>query len=189
MKKRALGADVCAGRPGSAVQAGRGDAHIECLLFSSRAGDQPPPPYREPGPGLTAYGVLAQGMPTGTRQPSAGHARHRGHLSRSGAGDIKTALAPVERLREIATARGATPARLAIERVLAQGRARRDILACVGAGRPRPLTKAVDAAGLRLTGEGPDTVEQTVSRRAGAGGRHAPTLLALLDGERTGGER
>ncbi|MEV3986208.1 hypothetical protein [Nonomuraea sp. NPDC049758] len=46
------------------------------------------------------------------------------------------------------------------------------------------------AAGLRLTEDDLDAIEQAVPPRgAVAGERYAPALLALLDSERTGGRR
>ncbi|MEU8122641.1 hypothetical protein AB0C21_28360 [Spirillospora sp. NPDC049024] len=82
--------------------------------------------------------------------------------------------------------RGATVAQLAIAWVLAQGRVHRDIVALVGAGRPRRSAETASAAGLRLTQDDLDVIEQAVPRGAVAGERHAPALLALLDSERTG---
>jgi aryl-alcohol dehydrogenase-like predicted oxidoreductase len=56
-------------------------------------------------------------------------------------------------------------------------------------GSVRSITEAVDAAGLRLTEDDLDAIEQAVPRGAVAGERYAPALLALLDSERTGGRR
>ncbi|MFI6182843.1 aldo/keto reductase [Nonomuraea sp. NPDC051191] len=163
------------------------DVQIEYSLFSRGVEDEILPTCRELGIGVTAYGVLAQGMLTGTWRPSAGDARHHGHLPRFAAGNIETNLALVERLREVATSRSATVAQLAIAWVLAQGRVHQDIVALVGASRPHSVTEAVDAAGLRLTEDDLDAIEQAVPRGAVAGERYAPALLALLDSERTGG--
>ncbi|MER6581421.1 aldo/keto reductase [Nonomuraea sp. NPDC001023] len=174
MEQRTLGADVRVGAVG-----------LGCAGMSGAYG----PSADEQGIGVTAYGVLAQGMLTGTWRPSAADARHRGHLPRFAAGNVETNLALVERLREIAASRGVTVAQLAIAWVLAQGRAHRDVVALVGAGRPHRITEAVDAAGLRLTEDDLDTIEQAVPRGAVAGERYAPALLALLDSERTGGRR
>jgi aryl-alcohol dehydrogenase-like predicted oxidoreductase len=65
----------------------------------------------------------------------------------------------------------------------------RDIVALVGASRPHRITEAVDAAGLQLTEDDLDAIEQAVPRGAVAGERYAPALLALLDSERTGSKR
>ncbi|MEU1879075.1 aldo/keto reductase [Streptosporangium sp. NPDC020072] len=165
------------------------DVQIEYSLFSRGVEDEILPTCRELGIGVIAYGVLAQGMLTGMWRPSAGDARHRGHLPRFAAGNIETNLALVERLREIATSRGVTVAQLAIAWVLAQGRVHRDIVALVGTSRPHSVTEAVDATGLRLTEDDLDAIEQAVPRGAVAGERYAPALLALLDSERTGGGR
>ncbi|WP_196468312.1 aldo/keto reductase [Planomonospora sp. ID91781] len=127
-------------------------------------------------------------MLAGTWRPSADDARYRGHLPRFAAGNVNANLALVERLREIATARGATVAQLAIAWVLAQGRTHRDIVAPVEASRPCRITETVEAARLQLTDDDLDAIERAVPRGAVAGERYAPDLLALLDSERTGGK-
>ncbi|MET9066913.1 aldo/keto reductase [Streptosporangium sandarakinum] len=57
-----------------------------------------------------------------------------------------------------------------------------------GIGLSEVGAETVDAAGLQLTEDDLDAIEQAVPRGAVAGERHAPALLALLDSERTGGE-
>ncbi|GAA0350319.1 aldo/keto reductase [Actinoallomurus spadix] len=165
------------------------DVQIEYSLFSRGVEDEILPTCRELGIGVTAYGVLAQGLLTGTWRPSPDDARRRGHLPRFAAGNVETNLALVERLREVATARGVTVAQLAIAWVLAQGRAHQDIVAVVGASRPQRITEVADAADLRLTQDDLDAIEQAVPRGAVAGERYAPALLAMLDSERTSGSR
>ncbi|MGV9536616.1 aldo/keto reductase [Streptosporangium sandarakinum] len=58
--------------------------------------------------------------------------------------------------------------------------------ALVGVSRPRRIAETVDAASLQSTEDDLDAIEQAVPRGAVAGERYAPTLLALLDSERTG---
>ncbi|MFC4908333.1 aldo/keto reductase [Actinomadura gamaensis] len=165
------------------------DVQIEYSLFSRGVEDEILPTCRELGIGVTAYGVLAQGMLTGTWRPSADAARHRGHLPRFAAGNVETNLALVERLRRIATARGVTVAQLAIAWVLAQGRAHRDVVALAGVSRPGRIAETARAAELALSEDDLDAIEQAVPRGAVAGERYAPALLALLDSERTEGAR
>jgi aryl-alcohol dehydrogenase-like predicted oxidoreductase len=75
-------------------------------------------------------------------------------------------------------------AQLAVAWVLAQGREHGDIVALVGASRPRRIAEAVGAANLELSAGELAAIEQAVPREAVAGERYAPALLALLDSER-----
>jgi len=82
---------------------------------------------------------------------------------------------------EIADARGATAAQLAIAWVLAQGRERGDIAAVVGSRTRQQLAEALPAAELIMTDEELAAIEQAVPASAVAGGRGAP---GVKDGER-----
>lgn len=139
---------------------------------------------RELGIGVTAYGVLAQGLLSGAWQPAAGGTGTRAHLPRFAAGNVEANLALVAELQKIATARGVTVAQLAIAWALAQGRGHGDITALLGAKRPQRIAEAVGAAGLELTDDDLAAIERAVPRSAVAGERYAPALLALLDSER-----
>jgi aryl-alcohol dehydrogenase-like predicted oxidoreductase len=159
------------------------DVEIEYSLFSRGIEDGILATCRELGIGITAYGVLAQGLLSGTWQPATGDGG-RAHLPRFAEGNVEANLALVEELRKVAAAHGVTVAQLAIAWVLAQGRAHGDIIALVGARRPQRITEAAGAVGLELTGEDLAAIEQAVPRSAVAGDRYAPALLALLDSER-----
>jgi aryl-alcohol dehydrogenase-like predicted oxidoreductase len=160
------------------------DLEIEYSLFSRGIEGDILATCRELGIGVTAYGVLAQGLLSGAWQPAAGGTSTRAHLPRFAAGNVEANLALVAELRKIATARGATVAQLAIAWVLAQGRGHDDIVALVGAKRPGRIAEAVGAAGLELNDDDLAAIERAVPRSAAAGERYAPALLALLDSER-----
>jgi aryl-alcohol dehydrogenase-like predicted oxidoreductase len=160
------------------------DLQVEYSLFSRGIEDGVLATCRELGIGITAYGVLAQGLLSGAWQPGAGGAGGRAHLPRFREGNVEANLALVEELRKIAAARGATVAQVAIAWVLAQGREHGDIVALVGARRPQRIAEALPAAGLELTDDDLAAVGQAVPRAAVAGDRYAPALLALLDSER-----
>jgi aryl-alcohol dehydrogenase-like predicted oxidoreductase len=162
------------------------DLQIEYSLFSRGIEDGIRATCRELGIGITAYGVLAQGLLSGTWQPPAGTGGAggtRAHLPRFRAGNVEANLALAEKLRRLADARGATVAQLAVAWVLAQGREHGDIVALVGAKRPSRIAEAVGAADLELTDEDLAAIDQAVPRGAAAGERYAPALLALLDSE------
>ena len=157
------------------------DVQIEYSLFSRGVEDEILPTCRELGIGLTAYGVLGQGLLTGSWRPRPQDAATRAHLPRFSAENIQSNLDCVEELRRIASAKGVTVAQLAIAWVLAQGRTRDDVVALVGASRPSRVAEAM-GAGLDLT---PDDIAAVEQATAGvAGERYAPALLALLDSER-----
>lgn len=159
------------------------DVQIEYSLFSRGIEDGILATCRELGIGVTAYGVLAQGLLSGRWRPGeAGGSR--GHLPRFAAGNVEANLELVRRLKAIADDRGATVAQLAIAWVLAQGREHGDIVALVGAKRPQRITEAAGAAALELTGADLAAIERAVPPAAVAGQRYAPALLALLDSER-----
>ncbi|HSZ41426.1 MAG TPA: aldo/keto reductase [Trebonia sp.] len=159
------------------------DVQIEYSLFSRGIEDGILATCRELGIGVTAYGVLAQGLLSGAWRAAAG-AGTRAHLPRFAEGNVEANLALVAELRTIADARGVTVAQLAIAWVLAQGRAYGDIVALVGARRPARIAEAAGAADLELTGAELTAIERAVPRAAVAGSRYAPALLALLDSER-----
>jgi aryl-alcohol dehydrogenase-like predicted oxidoreductase len=160
------------------------DLQIEYSLFSRGIEDGILATCRELGIGITAYGVLAQGLLTGAWQPTAGGAGSRAHLPRFGDGNVEANLALVAELQKIAAGLGVTVAQLAIAWVLVQGREHGDIVALVGARRPQRITEALPAAGLELTGQDLAAIERAVPKGAAAGDRYAPALLAMLDSER-----
>jgi aryl-alcohol dehydrogenase-like predicted oxidoreductase len=155
------------------------DVQIEYSLFSRGPEGAIFDTCRELGIGITAYGVLAQGLLTGAfRAPGDGE---RAHLPRFRPENLQANLALVERLRPIALRRGASVAQLAIAWVLAQ---RPDVVALVGARRPGRITDAAAAAALTLTPADLAAIAEAVPAGAVAGERYAAPLLALLDSER-----
>lgn len=159
------------------------DLQIEYSLFSRGIEDGILATCRELGIGVTAYGVLAQGLLTGAWQP-AGGAGGRAHLPRFGDGNVEANLALVAELQKIAAGLGVTVAQLAIAWVLARGREHGDIVALVGARRPHRIAEALRAAELELTAQDLAAIEAAIPRGAAAGDRYAPALLAMLDSER-----
>ncbi|MFE2062711.1 aldo/keto reductase [Streptomyces sp. NPDC059467] len=139
---------------------------------------------RELGIGVTAYGVLAHGLLTGSyRQPAGGDPR-AGWLPRFLPGHLAANLALVDRLRPLAEAHGVTVAQLAIAWVTAQGREHPTVVAVVGARRPHRVQDALAAAGLVLTDAELRAIDAAVPADAVAGTRYAAPLMALLDSER-----
>ncbi|TCK26232.1 aldo/keto reductase [Pseudonocardia endophytica] len=133
---------------------------------------------RELGIGVSAYGVLAHGLLTGSYRPDA---VGPGHLPQLATENLPSNLALVERLRPIADARGATVAQLAVAWVLAR---EPHLVALVGASRPSRVPDAVAAADLALSDADMTAIEEAVPPGAAAGERYAAPLMAMLDSER-----
>ncbi|MBT2414738.1 aldo/keto reductase [Streptomyces sp. ISL-12] len=139
---------------------------------------------RDLGIGVTAYGVLAHGLLTGTyRQPAGGDPRAH-WLPRFHPDHLAANLALADRLRPLAGARGTSVAQLATAWVVTQGRRRGTVVAVLGARRPRRVEEAVAAAGVTLTDDELRAIDAAVPADAVAGTRYAAPLMALLDSER-----
>jgi aryl-alcohol dehydrogenase-like predicted oxidoreductase len=153
------------------------DLQIEYSLFSRGIEGGVLDTCRELGIAVTAYGVLSYGLLSGTwTQQAASPTDLRAHMPRFQDGNVETNLKLVQALHEIAGARGATAAQLAIAWVLAQGRERGDIVAVVGSRTRQQLAEALPAAELVLTDEELAAIEQAVPASAVAGDRGAPSV-------------
>lgn len=151
------------------------DVQVEYSLFTRDIEDDVLATCRELGIAVTAYGVLSYGLLSGswTRQaPSPTDLR--AVAPRFQDGNVENNLKLAQALHEIADARGATAAQLAIAWVLAQGRERGDIAAVVGSRTRQQLAEALPAAELIMTDEELAAIEQAVPASAVAGGRGAP---------------
>jgi aryl-alcohol dehydrogenase-like predicted oxidoreductase len=159
------------------------DVQIEYSLLSRGIEGEILPTCRELGIGVTAYGVLSRGL-------LSGHWSHDRELSRSDfrsfsprfqGENLDRNLALVDALRDIAEAKGATVAQVAIAWVLSRGD---DVVPLVGARRRDRLHEALGALALELTAEDLARVEAAVPAGAAAGERYAAPAMAELDSER-----
>jgi aryl-alcohol dehydrogenase-like predicted oxidoreductase len=159
------------------------DLQIEYSLLSRGIEAEILPACRELGVGVTAYGVLSRGLLGGgwsrERGSAAGDVRAR--MPRFRPGNLERNLALVDALGEIAAAKGATVAQLAIAWVLARGR---DIVPLVGTTRRDRLAEAVDAVQLELAEDDLAAIERAVPPGAAAGDRYDERQMAMLDSER-----
>ncbi|MEG3627273.1 aldo/keto reductase [Streptomyces poriticola] len=138
---------------------------------------------RELGIGVTAYGVLAHGLLTGTyRHPAGGDSRAH-WLPRFHPDNLATNLTLADRLRPIADARGISIAQLATAWVIAQSRRCGTIVAVLGTRRPHHVEEALVAAEVTLTDADLRTIDEAIPPDAVAGTRYAAPLMALLDSE------
>jgi aryl-alcohol dehydrogenase-like predicted oxidoreductase len=137
---------------------------------------------RELGIGITAYGVLSRGLISGHWSKDRASGKDFRQMSPRFQGqNLDANLALVELLRAIATEVGATPARVAIAWVAAQGK---DIVPLVGARRRDRLTEALGATGITLTPDQLAALAKAFPPDVAAGTRYAPEQMAHLDSEK-----
>nr|WSX76301.1 aldo/keto reductase [Streptomyces sp. NBC_00899] len=139
---------------------------------------------RELGIGVTAYGVLAHGLLTGTYRQSAGGDPRAHWLPRFHPDNLAANLTLVDRLRPLADAHGISVAQLATAWVIAQSRERGTVVAVLGARRPHRVDEALAAVDVTLTDADLGAIDEAIPADAVAGTRYAAPLMALLDSER-----
>ncbi|MEV7279811.1 aldo/keto reductase [Streptomyces sp. NPDC093111] len=162
------------------------DLQIEYSLISRGIEDKILPTARELGIGVTAYGVLSRGLISGhfTRDRTLGAGDFRGLSPRFQGDNLARNLDLVDRLREVAEAKGVTVAQTAIAWVLAQGaRHGADIVPLIGARRRDRLAEALGAVDVTLDAADLAAIEAAVPAGAAAGARYPEAQMAHLDSE------
>ncbi len=149
----------------------------EYSLFTRDLEDEILPTIRELGIGLVPYSPLGRGMLTGTIGTSSGadgeaDARRSPYFPRFQGEALDANLALVERIREIAAAKGCTPGQLALAWVLAQGDGDLGVAPIPGTKRVKYLEENVAAAAVELTADDLAALEQAVPRDAVQGERY-----------------
>jgi aryl-alcohol dehydrogenase-like predicted oxidoreductase len=159
------------------------DLQIEYSLLSRSLEAEILPTCRELGIGITAYGVLSRGLLSGHWSPDRELAGtdFRARSPRFSGENLRRNLALVDALREVAEARGATVAQVAIGWVLSRGE---DVVPVVGARRRDRLAEALGAQEVALSDEDLAAIERAVPPGAAAGERYAESQMAMLDSER-----
>jgi len=159
------------------------DLQIEYSIISRGIEREILPTCRELGIAVTAYGVLSRGLISGHWSPERrlGGSDFRNRAPRFQGENLEHNLALVEALREIADAKGASVAQIAIAWVLARGE---DIVPLVGARTRDRLKEALAALELELSAEDLEQIERAVPVDAAAGDRYANAQMAHLDSER-----
>jgi aryl-alcohol dehydrogenase-like predicted oxidoreductase len=157
------------------------DLQIEYALVSRGIEDGILATCRELGIAITAYGVLSRGLLSGYYGKDATkQGDYRSHSPRFQKGNVDANLALVDKLREIADAKGVTVAQIAIAWVLAQGD---DIIPIIGARRPDHVAGALGALDVTLDTADLNAIEQAVPRDAAQGDRYPAFAMASLDSE------
>lgn len=145
----------------------------EYSLFTRDLEDTILPTIRELGIGLVPYSPLGRGMLTGTMTNQAdsdtADSRNSDYFPRFQGEARETNLALVDRIKELATAKGCTPGQLALAWVLAQGD---DVVPIPGTKRVKYLQENVAAADVRLSDDDLAKLATAVPRDAVKGERY-----------------
>ncbi len=139
------------------------------------------PALRELGIGFVAYSPLGRGFLTGAirrvEDLDESDAR-RQRFPRFERENLERNLAIVERVEEMAAARGVRPGQLALAWALAQGK---DVVPIPGTKRIAHLEENAAASELSLSDEEIAALGATFSPGAVAGGRYAPAQMKAID--------
>jgi aryl-alcohol dehydrogenase-like predicted oxidoreductase len=156
---------------------------IEYSLMSRGIEVEILPTARELGVAITAYGVLSRGLLSGhwSKRRSNEARDYRAHLPRFALENVERTLDLVEALREIADAKNATVAQVAIAWVLSRGE---DVIPLVGARRRDRLEESLGALDLILDGDDLARIEAAVPADEVVGDRYDAVGAAVLDSER-----
>jgi aryl-alcohol dehydrogenase-like predicted oxidoreductase len=157
------------------------DLQIEYSLISRGIEAEILPTARELGVGITAYGVLSRGLLSGHWSADRDVRDFRAHLPRFSGENLDANLELVEALREVAEARGATVAQVAIAWVASRGE---EIVPLVGARTRTRLAESLGALGLELTVDDLAAIEAAVPAGAAAGTRYDAMQMSFLDSEK-----
>jgi aryl-alcohol dehydrogenase-like predicted oxidoreductase len=145
----------------------------EYSLFTRDVEDEILPTLRELGIGLVPYSPLGRGLLTGTITSEdaldENDSRRSPYFPRFQGAALEANLALVDRIREIAEAKGCTPGQLALAWVLAQGE---DVAPIPGTKRITYLEQNLDALSVSLTPEDLAALDEAVPRDAVAGPRY-----------------
>lgn len=156
---------------------------IEYSLLSRGIEAEILPTVRELGIAVTAYGVLSRGLLSGhwSKERSTAAKDFRGSLPRFSGENLDRNLSLVESLRQLAQAKNATVAQVAIAWVLSQGS---DIMPLIGARRRDQLQDAFNALNLQLSQDDLAYIEAAIPPDAAAGDRYDAGQMAMLDSEK-----
>ena len=152
----------------------------EYSLFSREAEDDLLPALRQLGVALVAYSPLGRGFLAGRFRKledlAADDWRRRNPRFQGGAFERNVALA--DRVRELAAAKGCTPAQLALAWLLT----REDVVPIPGTSSVERLEENAGAIDVRLTRAELDEIERVSPRGAVVGERYHASGAALLNG-------
>ncbi|MGZ4166076.1 MAG: aldo/keto reductase [Solirubrobacteraceae bacterium] len=152
---------------------------MEYSLWTRDAEDQLLPTLRELGVGLAAYSPLGRGFLTGSIRsmddlPEDDWRRNTPRFQEEA---LQQNIALADSVRELAEARGITPAQLALAWVQAKGE---DIVAIPGTKSPRRLEENVAATQVELSARDVETLDAALPSGGVAGTRYSSSDMELL---------
>jgi aryl-alcohol dehydrogenase-like predicted oxidoreductase len=152
----------------------------EWSLFTRDLEDEALPALRELGIGVVAYSPLGRGFLSGriTSPDDFGEDDFRRNHPRFTGENFARNLELVDRVRELAASKGATPSQLAIAWVLAQGD---DVVPIPGTKRRSYLEENLGALDVELTPEDLAAIEEVTPRGSVAGARYNPEMMANVN--------
>ena len=152
----------------------------EWSLFTRDLEDEVLPTLRELGIGVVAYSPLGRGFLSGriTSPDDFGEDDFRRNHPRFSGENFSRNLELVERVKQLAAGKGATPSQLAIAWVLAQGD---DVVPIPGTKRRRYLEENAGALEVGLTGADLAAIEEVTPRGSAAGARYSPQHMANVN--------
>jgi aryl-alcohol dehydrogenase-like predicted oxidoreductase len=155
------------------------DLQIEYSLISRAPESRIFPALREMGVGVTAYGVLSRGLLSGSKPTGPGD--FRSYLPRFRGDNAAANALLAAKLREMAGAKKATAAQLALAWVLAKNES---VVPLIGARTRRQLEDSLGALNVRLSPAEVAALEEAVPAAAVAGTRYDEHQMKILDSER-----
>jgi aryl-alcohol dehydrogenase-like predicted oxidoreductase len=152
----------------------------EWSLFTRDLEDEVLATLRELGIGVVAYSPLGRGFLSGriTSPDDFGEDDFRHNHPRFSGENFTRNLELVERVKQLAAGKGATPSQLAIAWVLAQGD---DVVPIPGTKRRRYLEENAGALEVELNGEDLAAIEEVTPRGSAAGARYTPQHMANVN--------
>ena len=158
--------------PISAVQS-------EYSLWTRDPEDEVLATLRELGIGFVAYSPLGRGFLTGQIRsiddlPEDDWRRSSPRFQKEA---LRENISLADRVTEIASARGVTPAQLAIAWVMAKGE---DIVPIPGTKSPGRIEENAAAADVRLSAQDVEELDDAISRDAVRGDRYPESMMGLL---------
>ena len=152
----------------------------EWSLFTRDLEDEVLATLRELGIGVVAYSPLGRGFLSGriTSPDDFGEDDFRHNHPRFSGENFARNLELVERVKELAAGKGATPSQLAIAWVLAQGD---DVVPIPGTKRRSYLEENAGALEVELTGGDLAAIEELTPRGSAAGARYTPQHMANVN--------
>ena len=158
------------------------DVQIEYSLLSRGIEEELIPTCRELGVSITAYGVLSRGLLSGhwTADRELPPNDFRKYSPRFQGENLKANLALVDKLREIADARGHSVAQIAVAWTLSRGE---EIIPLIGARSRSRLNESLGALNVELSADDLASIEAAIPSGAAAGARYPEAILARMDSE------